>query len=306
MKTRQLVEGAMIAALFGLVSILNSYSAGMMDSLIGYFMVVPIAWYGYRYNLKDNMIVAFVSVLIVIFTGLPMFIFIAIYSSMFGLFLGESLKRKLKKEWILLGGFIVSFIANIMLYEVLSGLFGIDLIAQLTQSYKNAIEFWPSLKKHISLSQVKNMIPLFILGVSFMECYVMLALTQIILMRFHIPFPESFHLSTFRLSRKAGLVCAILLAVSFLLRSNGMKNIFVNYTYYLTYMIFVVAGLSYFSFFFVLQGKPGASALLILLLIIPITPILYAIVGGIDTITQRKNTIYDEIMKNANHGDVKE
>jgi uncharacterized protein YybS (DUF2232 family) len=71
-------------------------------------------------------------------------------------------------------------------------------------------------------------------------------------------------------------------------------------------MIFVVAGLSYFSFFFVLQGKPGASALLILLLIIPITPVLYAIVGGIDTITQRKNTIYDEIMKNANHGDVKE
>ena len=305
MKTRQLVEGAMIAALFGLVSLLNSYSAGMFDTLIGYFMVVPIAWYGYRYTLKDNMIVAFVSLIIILFTGLPMFIFIAVYSSLFGLFLGEALKRKMKKEWILLGGFIVSFIANIMLYEVLSGLFGIDLIAQLSDSYKDAIKFYPSLKNYISFSQVKNMIPLFILLVSLMECYVMLALTQIILMRFHIPFPESFHLSTFSLSRKAGLVCALVLVVSFLLRSQGIKHIIVNYAFYLTYMIFVIVGLSYFSFFFVLQGKPGATALLMLLLVIPIVPPVYAIFGMIDTVTQRKNTIYNEIMKNANHGEVK-
>ena len=59
LKTKKLVQGAMIAGLFGVIALINTYTGGFFDIFFCYGMVSPLAWYGYHYSLKDNFIVVF-------------------------------------------------------------------------------------------------------------------------------------------------------------------------------------------------------------------------------------------------------
>ena len=88
MNTKKLVQGAMIVALFGVMGILNVMTGTFFDSLIGYVMVIPLTWYGYQYDLKNNMIVSFASAAITLMQGMPYFFTIVVYSCILGCFIG--------------------------------------------------------------------------------------------------------------------------------------------------------------------------------------------------------------------------
>ena len=49
--TKKMVQGAMIAAMFGVLSLLNTYTGSMFDVFICYVMVIPLVWYGYTLSL---------------------------------------------------------------------------------------------------------------------------------------------------------------------------------------------------------------------------------------------------------------
>ena len=53
MKTNKLVQGALIASLFGVLAVLNTMTGTMFDSLIGYGMAIPMAIYSYKTGLKE-------------------------------------------------------------------------------------------------------------------------------------------------------------------------------------------------------------------------------------------------------------
>ena len=72
--TKMMVQGAMIAAIFGALSIINTYTGSLFDIFICYGMVVPIVWYGYTYDIKYNIIVCLVSMFVIMIMGLPFFI----------------------------------------------------------------------------------------------------------------------------------------------------------------------------------------------------------------------------------------
>lgn len=96
--TKKMVQGAMIAAFFGVLAISNTYIGSLFDIFICYMMVVPLTWYGYTYDLKSNMIVCIVSMLVIATMGVPFFIISSVSSCLAGIFIGECLKRKQKKK----------------------------------------------------------------------------------------------------------------------------------------------------------------------------------------------------------------
>lgn len=298
--TKKMVQGAMIAAMFGALSLFNTYTGSMFDIFICYAMVIPLTWYGYTYSLKDNVIVCFVAMIVITMMGLPFFVISSLSSCLSGLFIGECLRRKSKKEMILLGTFAVSFLNNILLYEVFSGLLGIDLITEMTQMYETMIDTIPSLTTQIPLDTFLSFIPIVLVIMSVMEMYVIIMLCQLVLARLKIEFPGSFHIATMHLSYRTGVVLAIAMFGAYILTNfAGINNIYLSYVYTLSTLIFGLQGLAFICYLLILKKKPKYMILAFIGVIVPILNMIYVALGILDIFSDlRENILY-----NSNNND---
>lgn len=282
MKTKSMVQGAMIAALFGALSLFNTYTAGFIDIFICYFMVVPLAWYGYQYDISSNFLVVVTSLIVIFITGMPYFFISSIASCFIGMFLGECLKRKAKKSTILLGTLIICFINNILIYQVFNGLLGIDMIREMTEMYNDIKAIVPMFNS-ISLQFILNLIPLVLLLTSVMEMYLIILICQLIFNRLKIAFPDNFHIATMHLSRNIGIILLICLLTSFiLLNVVKLNNIILEYIYLLSAIVFVLQGYSFMNYYIIVKQKKLLIIISLLLFFIPMGLFIYLILGIID------------------------
>ncbi|MEG0366884.1 MAG: DUF2232 domain-containing protein [Coprobacillus sp.] len=293
--TKKMVQGAMIAAIFGALSIFNTYTGSMLDIFICYAMVIPLVWYGYHYSIKDNGIVCIVSMIVIALVGLPMFVISSFSSCLSGLFIGEALKRKAKKETILVGTFIVSFFNNILLYEVFAKLLDIDLISEMTTMYQEIIKVMPDIINTLTLDAWLSLLPIVLIVMSGLEMYVIILLCQMVLSRLKIEFPGSFHIATMHISYKTGIVLAIAMFGSYLLqRLAGLDYNILSYIYMLSMMTFAIQGLAFISFFLIMKRKPKWMILGFVGILIPMLNTLYVVLGILDIFSDlRGNLLYN-------------
>lgn len=297
--TKKMVQGAMIAAIFGVLSILNTYTGSLFDIFICYAMVIPLVWYGYTYNLKDNFIVAVVSMFVIAMVGLPFFVISSISSCLAGLFIGEALKRQANRETIMLGTFVVTLFNNFLIYEVFSGLLGMNLIAEMEEMYQMMQTALPSLTQSLSLEVFISFIPLVLIMLSAMEMYVIIMLCQLVLYRFHVEFPGSFHIASLHLSRKVGIVLAIGMFGSYFLQVLGYNHILITYVRILCTIFFAIEGVAFLSWWLIMLRKPRLSVLVLIGILIPFINSLYVAVGIIDIFSDLR----EKIMYNKNSND---
>ena len=293
--TKKMVQGAMIAAMFGVLSLLNTYTGSMFDVFICYVMVIPLVWYGYTYTLKDNIVVCFVAMVVIAMVGLPFFVISSISSCLAGLFIGEALKRKVKKETILMGTLLVTFLNNILLYEVFSGLLGMNLVAEMREMYQMLIEIMPSLASRLSVETVISMIPIVLIIMSVLEMYVIILLCQIVLSRFKIKFPGSFHIAMLHISYKTGIFLVVIMFGSYLLKNfTDIESVYLSYAYTLTTLAFAVEGLAFLTWLTILKKKPKLMILVFIGIFIPLMNTFYVIVGIVDIFSDlRGNLLYN-------------
>ena len=67
-KTKQIVTGAFMAALFGVLSVVNVYTGTMFDIIFIYLMTVALAYYTFKFNAKMAVLVLFTSTFILFLT----------------------------------------------------------------------------------------------------------------------------------------------------------------------------------------------------------------------------------------------
>lgn len=293
--TRKMVQGAMIAAMFGALSILNTYTGSMFDIFICYVMVIPLVWYGYQYSIKDNMIVCIVSMLVIAMVGLPFFIISSLSSCLAGLFICEALRKKAKKEVILVGVFITSFINNLLLYEVFAKLLDMNLVEEMKVMYQEIASVIPTITNQISLDTVLSMIPLFLIVLSILEMYVIIMLCQAVLSRLHVEFPGSFHIATMHLSTKTGMILAGAMFISYILVNYVKVDfIYLSYIYMICNMTFVLQGLALLCYVVIMKQKPRLMILFFIGLLIPFVYPIYIVLGIIDIFSDlRVNILYN-------------
>lgn len=293
--TKKMVQGAMVAAIFGALSLFNTYTGSMFDIFICYAMVIPLAWYGYTYSVKDNMIVCIVSMFVIAMMGLPFFVISSFSSCLAGLFIGEALRRKASKEMILFGTFLVALLNNILLYEVFAGLLGINLIQEMTMSYQEICQWIPTISQTISLDTFLSFIPIVLIIMSIMEMYVIVLLCQLTLSRLKVEFPGSFHIATMHLNRKVGIVLMITMFGSYILKTFvGIDNVYLNYLYILSIFVFGLQGLSFVSFYLIAKQRQRWIAFAFIALLIPFVSPLYVVVGILDIFSDlRRNILYN-------------
>lgn len=297
--TKKMVQGAMIAAIFGALSLFNTYTGSMFDIFICYAMVVPLVWYGYTYSFKDNLIVCIVSMIVIAMMGLPFFVISSLSSCLAGLFIGEALRRKAKKETILLGTLCTTFLNNIFIYEVFAGLLDINLIDEMSETYQMFVTMMPTLASNISLDMFLSMIPLILLIMSALEMYVIVMLCQIILFRLKIEFPGSFHIALMHMSRQSGIILLIMLFGSTFLQSvMHIKHIVLTYMMMLGELALAMQGLSLACFLLIAFQKPKWMILAFIGLFIPVIQMLYIGMGILDIFSDlRRNLLYNNDSK---------
>ena len=290
MKTKSLVQGAMIAGLFGVVALINTYTGGFFDIFFCYGMVSPLAWYGYHYSLKDNFIVVFASMVVVMMVSSPFFVISSLSACLSGVFIGEALKRKANKGVLFLGVFLVNILNNLMIYEVFAGVVGVDLVSEMTLIYNELSAFLP----YLTLDRVLALGPLIIVMTSFLEMYVIVVLTQLILRRLKVEFPGSFHLAFMHLSKLTGVILVGILVTSFVMQSIlGIDHYVVMYAYLVSYLVLMIQGLSLISYVLIMKRK--YKYMFLVFLGVFVFHMFYLIIGIYDIFSDlRKNILYNE------------
>lgn len=292
--TRKMVQGAMIASMFGALSLFNTYTGSILDIFICYVMIIPIIWYGYHYSLKDNIIVCMVSLFVIALVGLPFFTISALSSCIIGVCMAQALKKKAKKSTILGITFVASLVKNILIYQVFSGLLGIDMAGEIQEMYRTLVEISPAIENRVSLNMLLSLLPLVLIILSALEMYVIVMLCQIVLKRFRVEFPGQFHIALLRLDVKIGWILVVGLFVSYIL-SQYVTNIVINYIYILSLLAFGVEGFAFLCWLCIIKRKNKLMILVFIGAFIPIiNSMVYVIIGILDIFSDlRKNILYN-------------
>ncbi len=291
-RTRKLVLGAMIVAFFGVLSLFNTYTAGMIDVLLCFVLVIPMAWYSYHYKLRDSLTVGFAATCLILIVGVPYFIISSLSSILVGIFIGEALKRELGKMSILCGVFLIYLLNNIVLFEVLSGLVGIDLVTDMRDMYEGIIRIAPELAQAFTVEMMLSLIPLMLILVSVLEMYISVMFCQILLTRLGVVFPGQFHLAAMHISQKYGMMLTGVLIVTYILKSFVQLDFIVfEYVSVIVLFVFALQGLSLAMFYSIMKQKRSFIFIACLLFIIPGTQVVFIILGILDIFSALRQKI---------------
>lgn len=294
MKTNKLVQGALIAALFGVLAVLNTMTGTMFDALIGYGMAIPMAIYSYKTGLKEALMTSVASLVIAFLFGTLSYVLIVLSSLGMGTVVGLCLKNKAKKETMLVLGATFFFLSDFLYFYIFSGVLGINLIAESKEMYNQIIAVVPSLSNVFTFQNFYNLIPLFILIMSFLQSYLVMMLCALFFKRLRIPFDMSIHIATFRFSPKMGYILAIMLAGSMIARQYFGNVVIIQYIYFISILGFMVDGLAFLSFYLIIRNHGRYSNLLIFLVFIPFLQSLLVILGIIDIFVEIRQILYNK------------
>ena len=106
-----------MAALFGVLSVVNVYTGTMFDIIFIYLMTVALAYYTFKFNEKMAVLVLFTSTFILFLTGELFFTLYSFFTLPLGILYIYCIKKKIDGKWILrvysmLKNYIVLFLLN--------------------------------------------------------------------------------------------------------------------------------------------------------------------------------------------------
>lgn len=294
MKTNKLVQGALIASLFGILAVLNTMTGTMFDALIGYGMAIPMAIYSYKTGLKEALMTSVASLVIAFLFGTLSYVLIVLSSLGMGTVVGLCLKHKAKKETMLVLGATFFFLSDFLYFYVFSGVLGINLLTEAKEMYNQIIAAVPSISSAFTFQDFYNIIPLSILVMSFLQSYLVMMLCALFFKRLRIPFDMSIHIATFRFSPKMGYILAIMLAGSMMARQYFGNVVIIQYIYFISILGFMVDGLAFLSFYLIIRNHGRYSNLTIFLVFIPFLQPLLVILGIIDIFVEIRQILYNK------------
>ena len=122
-----------MAALFGVLSVVNVYTGTMFDIIFIYLMTVALAYYTFKFNAKMAVLVLFTSTFILFLTGELFFTLYSFFTLPLGILYIYCIKKNIDGKWILrvysmLKNFVVLFLLFFFLNTFLLFLkFSVDI-----------------------------------------------------------------------------------------------------------------------------------------------------------------------------------
>ena len=187
-KTKQIVTGAFMAALFGVLSVVNVYTGTMFDIIFIYLMTVALAYYTFKFNEKMAVLVLFTSTFILFLTGELFFTLYSFFTLPLGILYIYCLKKNIDGKWILrvysmLKNFVVLFLLNSSCFlnsSFVNSLLGLNTFTDAKDIYYSIIGLFPFLESDF----LKNgMFIILWVVLSFSEVYIIKVYTNLFILR---------------------------------------------------------------------------------------------------------------------------
>ena len=280
-KTRKLVDGAIVAAIFGLLFMIDLY----LGSMLGYYLylVLPIliVWYEYRYTLKDTLILSVAVICITFIVASPMSLFYAVFALLIGTVAGYQIKNKMSPANLFLSLIGMTLLFNILTYTVFAGLFGMDLVQEVTEIYEmtmNCAQTYLNQTLTVGMDYFLKLIPLVVLFTSLIEAYLIVILMMLILPRLKIPFKYQFNFLTMSLPKWIGIGLILVIIIHYFVKDQ----IIVDYLDIILKATVVLQGLSCVGFYFALRKKTIFYFIAMILILVPYIWYIYGAIGLMD------------------------
>lgn len=295
MKTRKLVQGAMIAGICGVLSLINTYTGDFFDIFMGYAMTIGLVWYSCQYTLKDSIICGIATMLVVAMVGTPYFSIIAFTSVLNGIVVGELLKKKSPLSHICIAVTGICLLNNLLIYELFSGLVGIDLVGELKVAYDMAAGYYPEIVTMVPMDALISMLPTALVLLSVLEMYVIVMFLSLASLKLKFPFPKYVHISNLRISRKWGYIIAIGMFGGYgLTFIKGIDPHIGQYIYFISSLGYMLQGIATLNFIAIVFKQRWLMIVSILIVFIPSVNSILTILGMIDIFSDlRRNLLYN-------------
>ena len=172
-KTKQMVTGALMAAVFGVLSVINVYTGTMFDILFIYLMTVALAYYTFRFNEKMAFLVWLTSTVVLFMTGELFFTLYSFFTLPLGILYIYCQRHDVKQtKWVLRG---YSAFKNFIILFLLGSLLGLNTFQDTKEIYQSIVSVLPFLKN--------GMFIILWLILSFSEVYIIKVYTNIFILR---------------------------------------------------------------------------------------------------------------------------
>lgn len=176
-KTKQIVTGAFMAALFGVLSVVNVYTGTMFDIIFIYLMTVALAYYTFKFNAKMAVLVLFTSTFILFLTGELFFTLYSFFTLPLGILYIYCIKKNIDGKWILR---VYSMLKNFVVLFLLNSLLGLNTFTDAKDIYYSIVGLFPFLESDF----LKNVMFIILwIVLSFSEVYIIKVYTNLFILR---------------------------------------------------------------------------------------------------------------------------
>ncbi|WP_017378777.1 YybS family protein [Paenisporosarcina sp. TG-14] len=286
-QTKQLTFGAMMIALFSILLAVSFY-VPILNLITSLFIAVPIAWYSAKFNRKASILVTVVSIIMSLFIGGLLAIPFAMIHALMGFTIGDAIRTKKSKLFMLLSTAGVLLVNIVMQYVIVVLTIGINPVKELltiaTDQYDQMgvfLERFNALPKDYdqtvadTLYMFETVMPsLFIISL-FGFVFILVNILLPILKRLGLDVPKFPPFSQLRFPKSVLWYYIVVLVVTLFVeleQGTFAFMVFANAALILRVLL-VLQGISFVQFFILEKGWPKWTLIVAIILAIPLQAI---------------------------------
>ncbi|MFJ5771939.1 YybS family protein [Psychrobacillus sp. NPDC093180] len=283
-ETNYLTYGSMMIALFAILLAMSVY-VPFLSVIISFILPLPIAWYSTKFERKHALLVTLIAVVLSVLVGGIAGLFLGIALAPLGLIIGDAIRNKRSKFYILMASGIYLLFITAIQYIVFILVLNINILEQFFEaleiSYKqagNIMELTGQLPANYEemveqfLLLLKMIVPSLYIGIVYIYAFLYLVINLSLLKKLKLDVPKFSKFMDFRLPRVVLwyylIVSIFSLFMEFEMGTFGYL-LFVNAALILRVLLFL-QGVSLIHYYFYVQGWPKWSMVLASILAVPL------------------------------------
>lgn len=188
---RRITDGAMMAAIIGVMLIINRQTAGLIETGFIWLLPLPMVFYGAKYGWKNSWVLFIAIMLLTVILGTPQTLFYMGSEMFIGIIYGCGIYNRVSSRKLVIRTMILAVIADILSMLVFASFFGYDLNSEITEYTTIFNQFLSqtgkSLPDSFNLNEtLKSMIVVSVVLSGVLEGYVTHILSRLMLKRLRI------------------------------------------------------------------------------------------------------------------------
>ena len=283
-QTKRLAHGAMMIALFAILMAIATY-VPIVNIVATLFAPLPFAWYCAKYDRSSSLLVSFIGCIATFFIGGLLIIPFALIYAAIGVVMGDALRLKRSKVFLLMSTGITTLITFAIEYVISLKLFEMDIIKRfmdiMRESYLKSAELSQSMggqnpfdEQTVSrmFDTLEMLIPASITIAVFFTTFIIISLNLPMLKRFGVNIPKFRSFENMRLPRAVLWYYLIVLSINLFIKpeiGSALYVICLNFSLVL-WMLLVLQGLSLIYYILSAFGSPKFLKVLAAIMAFPL------------------------------------